>query len=380
MATAQTLADDVGVQAACGALGLAPASFYRWRRPCSETAVRSRPPLALSEVEEKAVLEVLHSERFVDQAPAEVHATLLEEGTYHCSLRTMYRILDRHGEVRERRNQLRHPVATRPELLATGPNQVWSWDITKLKGPAKWTYFYLYVLLDIFSRYVVGWLLADRESATLARRLIKESCEKEGIAESVLTLHSDRGPAMTSKTVGQLLADLSITRSLTRPYTSNDNPFSESQFRTLKSRPEFPERFGSQQDALGFLRRFFPWYNEEHRHSGIGFLTPASVHSGTALAIVARREETLAAAFAAHPERFKGKTPRVQQPPTEVWINPPALDRDGVPSTRSRRNVALRAPQTPATESVQGPGTPQVSTRVAAEDPLLAELDVAAGQ
>ena len=198
------------------------------------------------------------------------------------------------------------------------------------------------MLLDIFSRYVVGWLLADRESATLARRLIKESCEKEGIAEAVLTLHSDRGPAMTSKTVGQLLADLSITRSLTRPYTSNDNPFSESQFRTLKSRPEFPERFGSQQDALGFLRRFFPWYNEEHRHSGIGFLTPASVHSGTALAIVARREETLAAAFAAHPERFKGKTPRVQQPPTEVWINPPALDRNGVPSTRSRRNVALR--------------------------------------
>jgi putative transposase len=380
MAAAQTLAGDVGVQAACGALGLASASFYRWQRPCSEAPVRPRPPLALSAVEEQAVLDVLHSERFVDQAPAAAYATLLEEGTYHCSLRTMYRLLDRHGEIRERRNQLRHPVATRPELLATGPNQVWSWDITKLKGPAKWTYFYLYVLLDIFSRYVVGWLLADRESATLARRLIKESCEKEGIQEAGLTLHSDRGPAMTSKTVGQLLADLSITRSLTRPYTSNDNPFSESQFRTLKSRPEFPERFGSQQDTLGFLRRFFPWYNEEHRHSGIGFLTPASVHRGTALAVVARREETLAAAFAAHPERFKGKMPRVAQPPTEVWINPPAIDRKGEPSARSRRNVALRAPQTPAMESVQGPGTPRIVTIAAPNDLTLAALDVAAGQ
>jgi putative transposase len=300
MAAVTELAHDVGVTRACHALLVAVASFYRWSRPAAlPSSPPSRPPLALTAAEEQAVLAVLHTERFVDQAPAAIHATLLEEGVYHCAVRTMYRILDRHGEVRERRNQLVHPPATRPELLATAPNQVWSWDITKLKGPAKWTYFYLYVILDIFSRYVVGWLLADRESGTLAQRLVRETLEKQGLGAAALTLHSDRGPAMTSKTLAQLLADLSITRSLARPYTSNDNPFSEAQFRTLKSRPAFPDRFGSREHGLSFLRPFFHWYNHAHRHSGIGFLTPASVHYGETAAILGARTRTLAAAFEA---------------------------------------------------------------------------------
>jgi transposase InsO family protein len=256
----------------------------------------------------------------------------------------MYRILDRHGEVRERRDQLRHPVAAKPELLATAPNRVWSWDITKLKGPTKWTYFYLYVILDIFSRKAVGWMLAHRESAELAKRLLRETLEKEGIQSPEthdLFFHSDRGPSMTSKTLGQLLADLSITRSLSRPYTSNDNPFSEAQFRTLKYRPGFPDRFGSSQDALSFLRRFFLWYNEEHRHGGIGYFTPGQVHRGEVTLITAKRQDALDAAFAAHPERFKGRRPVPPAAPTQVWINPPALDRDGRPSTRSRQNLAI---------------------------------------
>jgi putative transposase len=317
------------------------------------------------------VLEVLNGERFVDVAPPEAYARLLGEGTYLCSTRTMYRVLARHGEVRERRDQLRHPPADKPELLATGPNQVWSWDITKLKGPAKWTYFYLYVILDIFSRYVVGWMLAHRESAELAKRLIRETLEKEGIqGGQELTIHSDRGPSMTSKTLGQLLADLSITRSLSRPYTSNDNPFSEAQFRTLKYRPEFPDRFGSHQHGLSFLRPFFHWYNEEHHHGGIGFFTPGQVHRGEVELVLAERGRALDAAFLAHPERFKGRQPLAPAAPVAVWINPPALDRNGDPSPRSRQNLlidagqgkddALRASQSDATEGGKGTGTPEI--------------------
>ncbi len=373
MPTVRNLAGDVGVQTACRALEVPSASYYRWCRPPEEEPrPRSRPPLALSVVEEQAVLDVLHAERFVDVAPPEVYATLLEEETYFCSTRTMYRILERHGEVRERRDQLRHPQAVKPELLATAPNQVWSWDITKLKGPAKWTYFYLYVILDIFSRYVVGWLLAHRESAELAKRLIRETLTKEGIEEGdALTIHSDRGPSMTSKTLGQLLADLSITRSLSRPYTSNDNPFSEAQFRTLKYRPEFPERFGSHEHGLTFLRSFFRWCNEEHRHGGIAFFTPGQVHRGEAPLILEKRERALAAAFLSHPGRFKGRRPRSQPPPTEVWINPPALDRNGDPSLRSRQNLridhrhgtngALRASLSDATEGGRGTDAPEIS-------------------
>jgi len=254
------------------------------------------------------VLDVLHSERFVDQSPIEVYATLLDEDVYHCSARTMYRVLGRHGELQERRRQLARPAAVKAELLATAPNQVWSWDITKLLGPAKWTYFYLYVLLDIFSRYVVGWLIAERESAALARRLIGQSCAQQGIEPNQLTVHSDRGPSMTSKLVAQLLADLGVTKTHSRPYTSDDNPFSEALFKTTKYRPEFPDRFGSQNEALAFGRIFFPWYNTEHRHSGIGFLTPEMVHYGQAEAIVAARR-SLSMKVRHSPYEFSVATP-----------------------------------------------------------------------
>jgi len=372
MAAVRELGREVGVRAACGALAMPAASYYRWGRPCPRPAPpRPRPPLALSASEEHTVLAVLNGERFVDVAPPEAYATLLGEGTYLCSRRTMYRVLERHGQVRERRDQLRHPVAAKPELLATGPNQVWSWDITKLKGPAKWVYFYLYVILDIFSRYVVGWMLAQRESAELAKRLIRETLEKEGIDDGrELTVHSDRGPSMTSKTLGQLLADLSITRSLSRPYTSNDNPFSEAQFRTLKYRPEFPDRFGSYQHGLSFLRPFFHWYNEKHHHGGIGFFTPGQVHRGEVAQVLAERQRALDVAFLAHAERFKGRAPHAPAPPPAVWINPPALDRNGDPSPRSRQNLhidgrqgkneALGASHSDATEQGKGPGTPEI--------------------
>jgi len=372
MPVVRELGRAVGVGAACASLEVASASYYRWCRPSpAQPQPRPRPPLALSASEEQGVLEVLNGKRFVDVAPPEAYARLLGEGTYLCSTRTMYRVLERHGQVRERRDQLRHPPATKPELLATGPNQVWSWDITKLKGPAKWTYFYLYVILDIFSRYVVGWMLAHRESAELAQRLIRETLEKEGIAGGQeLTIHSDRGPSMTSKTLGQLLADLSITRSLSRPYTSNDNPFSEAHFRTLKYRPEFPDRFGSHQHGLSFLRPFFHWYNEDHHHGGIGFFTPGQVHRGEVALVLAERQRALAAAFRAHPERFKGRQPLPPAPPTTVWINPPALDRNGDPSPRSRLNLLIdggqgkddapRAARSDATEGGKGTGIPEI--------------------
>ena len=235
------------------------------------------------------MLDTLHSERFIDQAPAQVHATLLDEGTYLCAPRTMYRLLDTAGEVKERRDQVRRPHYAAPELLATRPNEVWSWDITKLLGPAKWTYFYLYVILDIFSRYVVGWMLAPRESAALAERLIAATCAKQGIEPGSLTVHADRGAAMTSKPVALLLADLGVTKTHSRPHVSNDNPFSEAQFKTLKYCPAFPERFGSLADGRAFGHHFFGWYNNDHYHSGLGFLTPAVVHHGRAERVHAQR-------------------------------------------------------------------------------------------
>ena len=267
---------------------------------------------------------MLHSKRFVDVAPAQVHATLLDEGSYLCSVRTMYRILDAEGEVRERRDQLRHPKYAKPELLATGPRQVWSWDLTKLPGPRKWTSYHLYVLLDIFSRYVPGWMVAERETGALAKRLIAETCAKEDVTPGELTLHSDRGPSMTSQTVGQLHAQLGLTKSLSRPHVSNDNPFSESQFKTLKYRPSFPDRFGCLEDARAFCRDFFSWYNTEHRHSGIGYMTPAAVHHGDADAITRTRRRVLLDAYRRHPERFVRRPPEPPAVPTAAWINPPA--------------------------------------------------------
>jgi len=249
---------------------------------------------------------------------------LLDAGTYLCSVRTMYRILEENQEVRERRNQLRHPGYKKPELLATAPNQVWSWDITKLRGPVKWTYYYLYVILDIFSRYVVGWMVAHREKSALAKKLIEQSCEKQDIQRDQLIIHADRGPSMTSKPVAFLLADLGVTKSHSRPYVSNDNPYSESQFKTMKYRPDFPERFGCIEDSRSFGQDFFRWYNTEHYHSGIGYLTPEDVHYGRAEQIIKERERVLEAAFEKHPNRFKGKVPKPMALPGAVWINKPS--------------------------------------------------------
>jgi putative transposase len=327
MNAAEKLSPQIGTADACRALGVARATFYRRRNRPSPLALdrpRPRQPRSLDDKERQKVLEVLHSDRFVDKAPAAVYATLLDENAYLCSVRTMYRILHDNHQVRERRNQLRHPKYKKPELLATGPNQVWSWDITKLLGPAKWTYYYLYVILDIYSRYVVGWMLASRENADLAKRLIRDSIEKQQVEPGRLVIHSDRGPSMKSHTVAQLLATLGVTKSHSRPHVSNDNPFSESQFKTMKYRPDFPDRFGSQEDAHGFCRQFFHWNNHEHYHSGIALLTPATVHYGRAPKVLSARRQVLQAAYAAHPERFVRKPPTPPALPNAVWINPPA--------------------------------------------------------
>lgn len=320
---------------ACVALSVSAATVYRHRAgltaPQAVVRPRPAPPRALRVDQTQAVLGVLHEPRFVDQAPAEIYATLLDEGVYHCSIRTLYRILGRHHELRERRAQLRHPVYEKPELIALAPNQVWSWDITKLKGPTKWSYFYLYVIIDIFSRRVVGWCVADAESATLFRPLLEETFSKHAVPAGQLTLHADRGGPMRAKSTAFLLADLGVTRSHSRPHTSNDNPFSESQFKTLKYQPRFPRRFGCIEDARGFCRGYFDWYNEDHRHAGIGLMTPNQVHFGQADAVHAARQSVLDQAFARNPERFVNKPPTPPDKPTPVWINPP---------TRSDKNQA----------------------------------------
>jgi len=319
----ETARGTLGTAAACDALGVSRASVYRHRQPPGPSIPRPTPPRALDPTERQTVLETLDSARFLDQAPAQVHATLLDEGTYLCSARTMYRLLDAAGQVKARRDQVRRPQYAAPELLATRPNEVWSWDITRLLGPVKWTYFYLYVILDIFSRYVVGWMIAPQESAALAERFIAETCAKYGIQPGQLTLHADRGGAMRSKPVALLLADLGVVKTHSRPYVSNDNPFSEAQFRTLKYCPQFPARFGSIEDGRAFGQVFFPWYNQEHHHSGLGFLTPAVVHFGQAEVVRAHRDRVLAAAYDQHPERFVHGRPHAADLPTAVWINPP---------------------------------------------------------
>jgi len=307
---------------ACRVLGLPRASLDRGRRPAAVGRPRRAPPRALNVVERQGVLDLLHT-RFIDQAPAQVHATLLDEGTSLCSPRTMYRVLDDAPEIKERRDQVRRPHDAAPELLATRPNAVWSWDITKRLGPAKWPYFYLYVMLDIFSRYVVGWMLALYESAVLTERLIAETCAKH-IQPGQLTLHADRGGAMRSKPVALLLADLGVTKTHSRPHVSHDNPFSAAQFKPLTYCPRFPERFGSIEDGRAFGQVFFLWYNQKHRHSGLGFLTPAVVHFGQAATVRVHRQRVLAAAYEAHPERFVKGRPRPADLPNAVWINPPA--------------------------------------------------------
>jgi putative transposase len=336
MEAVEVLTPQVGTRPACLAIGIPRATVYRLRAkrngPQPDSSQRPSPVRALSPQERQGALDVLHSERFVDQAPQEVYAALLDEGQYLCSIRTMYRLLDAHKEVKERRDQLCHPSYQKPELLATTPNQVWSWDITKLLGPAKWTYFYLYVILDIFSRSVVGWMVASRESALLAEKLIHEACQKQGIQPGQLLIHADRGASMKSKQVALLLSDLGVTKTHSRPHTSDDNPYSEAQFKTLKYRPNFPERFGSLEDARAFCQDFFRWYNTKHHHSGIGLMTPNAVHYGLAKEVFKAREKILLAAYEMHPERFVRKIPVPPALPQAAWINPPktAMEKESL--------------------------------------------------
>lgn len=335
------LAPASGMTAAtCAALGVSRASVQRGRARLIAPAVvprrRPSPTRALTVPQRRMVLDLLHAPRFADQAPAEVYASLLDEGVYHCSIRTMYRVLEDNDELRERRNQLRHPVYRKPELLAERPNQVWSWDITKLMGPTKWSYFYLYVILDIFSRRVVGWCVADAESAVLFRPLLDDAIAKHHVPPGQLTLHADRGGPMKAKATALLLADLGVTRSHNRPHTSNDNPFSESHFKTLKYQPRFPKRFGCIEDAKSFCRSFFDWYNKDHHHAGIGLMTPDQVHYGQTDAVHAARQDTLDRAFRENPQRFVNKPPSPPNKPTAAWINPPVPRRVTTEDTESR--------------------------------------------
>jgi putative transposase len=325
MSAVAELVPGMALRPALRGLGGSHATWYRRRAPRLQRLTRARPapPLALLAPERTLILETLNAPRFADCTPYTAWARLLDEGVYLASVRTFYRVLAASGMVNERRAQLIHPAHTQPELVASGSNQVWSWDITRLRGSLKWQFFYLYVLIDIFSRYVVGWLVAGAENAGLAAQLIEDTCDKHGIARDTLTLHSDRGSPMRAKTTAELLVDLGVAASFGRPRVSNDNPFSEAQFKTLKYRPDFPERFDGIEHARSHLRAFFHWYNHEHRHSGIGFMTPAAVHLGTAPALQALRAQVLQQAYRAHPERFKGKMPIPPALPEIVGINLP---------------------------------------------------------
>lgn len=337
MQSAEQLGKSVGVKTACQVLAAPRSSLYRAHQVAAIGPRPRRTPLpsprALDPTEKARVREQLNSLRFQDQPPREVYAALLDEGQYLCSWRTMYRILDENQEVRERRNQLRHPNYAKPELLATQPNQLWSWDITKLLGSAKWTYYYLYNILDVFSRYSVGWMIAERESASLAEEVIATTCIRQAIQPQQLTIHADRGSPMMAKPVALLMADLGVTKSHSRPHVSNDNPFSASQFKTMKYRPDYPDRFGSLQDARTWFSAFFDWYNHEHHHSALGLMTPAEVHFGRAPLLIAKRQQVLTVAYERNPERFVRGLPIPPQLPTAVWINPPksALKPDDLP-------------------------------------------------
>lgn len=322
---ADQLASNTGVKRACAVLGVPRASLYRHRSGSKQTVPLPRPvpKRALNPQERTQITEVLNSERFVDASPRQIWAKLLDEGTYLCSWRSMYRILKANDQVRERRNQLAHPAYQKPELLANEPNQLWSWDITKLRGPAKWTYFYLYVLMDVFSRFVVGWMVANRESATLAQELILQSCQNQEVDSQQLTIHSDRGGPMIAKNLALLLSDLGVTKSHSRPHVPDDNPYSEAQFKTMKYRPDYPDRFGALEDSRSWARGFFSWYNFEHHHTGLGLMVPAMVHYGHTDQIQQARQQVLENAFATHPERFVRGVPTPPTVPDAVWINKP---------------------------------------------------------
>lgn len=333
--TVTQLAQKTNTKQACDHLAYPRSSYYRQQQvKAAVTEPRPVPapsPRALPPAEQDRVRGLLNGERFADSSPRQMYGTLLDEGQYLCSVSTMYRILKANDEVRERRNQKRHPAYKKPELLATEPNQVWSWDITKLRGPVPHVYYYMYTILDIFSRYVVGYMIAERELASLARQLVADSCAKQGIEPEQLILHADRGSSMTSKTLALLLADtstgsvqaLGVGKSHSRPYTSDDNPFSEAQFKTMKYRPDYPDRFGSPQDARRWAHPFIHWYNNEHRHTSLGLMTPATVHYGLVAELTVQRQVTLQAAYEKHPERFVKGLPTPPKSPTAVWINPP---------------------------------------------------------
>jgi len=319
---AETLAEDVGVSEACRSLGVPRRTYYRAQEKKDEPAARPTPPRALSDEEREHVRAVLNSDRFCDSSPRQVYAELLDEdGVYLCHWRTMYRVLEEHGEVRERRRQRPPQRRVKPELGATAPNQVWSWDITLLKGQG--CFYYLYTIIDVFSRYVTGWMIANRESADLARKLITETCQRHGIGEDQLVLHSDRGSAMRSKAVGDLLVDLGVAKSYSRPGTPTDNPYSESQFKTMKYQATYPNRFESLAHARQWARAFFPWYNDDHHHSSLGLLTPATVHSGKVETARQQRQNVLDDAYKDHPDRFVAGRPTPPEAPEEVWINQP---------------------------------------------------------
>lgn len=315
----------VGIVAACTALCMSRASYYRAQKPKVEPKPRPRPARALGDDERARVLALLDSEPCMDLAPAQVYAKLLEDGEYLCSTRTMYRVLAGAHQVRERRAQRKHPEYVKPQLVATAPNQVWSWDTTKLPGPTKGTYFTLYVILDIFSRYIVGWQVAARESAAVAQELIKACCKQQGVARDQLTIHADRGSPMVAKSTALLYVDLGIAKSHSRPHTSNDNPYSESNFRTMKYRPEMPEQLGSLEHARQVVRALVDWYNDEHYHVGLALLHPVDVHYGRTGDIVAARQLVLDDAHRQHPERFVRGRPVQKQPPATAWINPPPM-------------------------------------------------------
>lgn len=327
MTAALAITPQVGVEAACSAFRVPRATVYR-RRRLRVVRVRAASWRALSAEERLEVLRVLYDTRFVDASPAEVHATLLDEGLHIASVSTMYRILRAQHAVRERRSVTRQPSYVKPELVATAPNQVWSWDITKIRGPERRVWFHLYVIIDIFSRKVVGWMLAGHESGSLAEQFIAETLAKEGVVRGPLTLHSDRGTSMRSRTVAEFLADIGVTKSHSRPRTSNDNPFSEAQFKTMKYCPFFPGSFASLAEAREFFHLFFAWYNHEHHHSGIAMLTPDTVHSGRVDAVRAVRQTALDTAWEAHPERFVHGHPQASSPPATVWINRPVHEVD----------------------------------------------------
>lgn len=316
----------VGVVAACAALCMSRSRYYRAQKPAAAPTPRPSPPRTLSDDERAKVLATLDSDEYMDKAPAQVFAALLELGIYLCSIRTMYRILAANDQVRERRAQRQHPTYTKPQLVATAPNQVWTWDITKLPGATKGTYFSLYVILDLFSRYIVGWQVATRESAAVYQELVEACCKDQGVVPEQLTIHSDRGAPMTAKSTALLYADLGIIKSHSRPYTSNDNPYSEANFRTLKYRPDMPEQLGSVEHARQVVRALVGWYNDEHYHLGLALMHPADVHHGRTADIVAARQRVLDAAHAAHPDRFVTGRPIQKAPPPAAWINPPATE------------------------------------------------------